>query len=56
MINLGQDVHINFLSDMYSIAAPLKQNGDNTGMGMTQLPVGINGTVSNVNCGRLYID
>ena len=41
---LGDDVHIQFLGDMYSIAQPLKQSSK--GMGTTTLPAGINGTVS----------
>jgi hypothetical protein len=43
-VYLGPDVHIQFLSDMYSVAAPLKQSA--SGMGTTTLPQGMNGTVS----------
>ncbi|KAK4685618.1 hypothetical protein P7C73_g4526, partial [Tremellales sp. Uapishka_1] len=41
-VYLGDDVHIEFLSDMYSIAMPLTQTGK--GMGTTTLPPMINGT------------
>ncbi|ORY34300.1 ferritin-like domain-domain-containing protein [Naematelia encephala] len=41
-VYLGSDVHIQFLADMYSIAAPLSQSG--SGMGTVSLPQGINGT------------
>jgi len=42
-ICFGDDVHIQFLGDMYSIASPLTQTG--TGKGTTKLPKNINGTV-----------
>ncbi|WWC86405.1 uncharacterized protein L201_001281 [Kwoniella dendrophila CBS 6074] len=42
-VYLGQDVHITFLADMYSIPAPLTQSG-NDGQGTVNLPKGINGT------------
>ncbi|WVQ62026.1 uncharacterized protein L199_000159 [Kwoniella botswanensis] len=41
-VYLGNDVHITFLGDVYSIPQPLNQNGD--GSGTTTLPKGINGT------------
>ncbi|WRT64309.1 uncharacterized protein IL334_001241 [Kwoniella shivajii] len=41
-VYLGNDVHITFLADMYSIPCPLTQSGD--GMGTVTLPKGINGT------------
>ncbi|KAK8866082.1 hypothetical protein IAR55_001233 [Kwoniella newhampshirensis] len=41
-VKLGDDVHIQFLGDVYSIKAPLTQTG--TGVGTTKLPEGINGT------------
>jgi len=39
---LGPDVHITFLSDVYSIDAPLNQTGNGTGT--TVLPPNIIGT------------
>ncbi|WWD17716.1 hypothetical protein CI109_102157 [Kwoniella shandongensis] len=41
-VNLGDDVHIQFLGDVYSIKAPLTQTGP--GVGTTNLPEYINGT------------
>ena len=41
-VNLGSDVHIQFLADQYSIAMPLTQTG--SGAGTTTLPKAINGT------------
>ena len=41
-VYLGDNVHIQFLADVYSIAVPLNQTG--TGTGVTALPESINGT------------
>lgn len=41
-IYIGENVHAQFLADIYSIPVPLKQTGD--GMGTVTLPKDINGT------------